>query len=135
MQMVNLYRNERCDMHTNLTVQTGQSVITNRSNYGYVLSKRHELQLITASVKLVFHTTLPYRLPTVRIESVNCSTLEAVQWVSHSSRIRHMIAACQASKERLARHVKTQLYHIHDIFSGLTNTTSTEAWIFDRRVV
>ena len=102
-----------------LIVQAGQSVIINISNYGYVLSKRHELQLTTASVKLLFHTTLPYRLPTVRIEPVNCSTLEAVQLVSHCSRICHIIAAYQASKERLARHVKTLLDHIHDIFQDL----------------
>ena len=81
-----------------LTVRAGQSVIINRSNYGYVLSERHELQLTTASVKLIFHTTLPYRLPTVRIEPVNCSTLEAVQLVSHCSRIRHMCGVRDANQ-------------------------------------
>ena len=71
---------------------TGQSYI-DKHNFGYILQKEMDINLMTAEAKLVFYYELPPRVINVDMTNINCSTFE----------ITHDILTCSSLLPILVR--------------------------------
>jgi len=89
----------------------GQTTYTDDSinNYGYVMHKMHDINLVTAEAKIFFHYEIPRRPQVRETEAVNCSTIDNDGGRQRCNRIKVMVTRFQVIRNQAANHVSKQI--------------------------
>jgi len=92
-----------------------------RHNFGFVLFKRREIHLATATARLVFHLQLPGRLFPVDIGEVNCTGARSRN-VNSETTCRNLIEILNTYRDmkiKISEHLKMQLDRVYDLLVDL----------------
>jgi len=92
---------------------------TNRHNYGYVMHKMHDINLVTAETKIFFHYEIPRRPQVRETEAVNCSIIDNEGGRQRCNRIKVMITRFQVIRNQAANHVSEQLKHVYEVLTNI----------------
>jgi len=105
------------------TIGDGQMIHTddsiNRHNYGYVMHKMHDINLVTAEAKIFFHYEIPRRPQVGETEAVNCSIIDNEGGRQRCNRIKVMVTRFQLIRNQAANHVSEQLKHVYEVIMDI----------------
>jgi len=101
------------------TIGDSQTIHTNDSinihNYGYVMHKMHDINLVTAEAKIFFHYEIPRRPQVRETEAVYCSSIDNEEGRQRCNKIKVMITRFQVIQNQAANHVSEQLKHVYEV--------------------
>ena len=109
----------------------GQSpqLIIDRHNYGIVLVKKGDLQVATASAKLLFHFQLPPKVRPVE-EQINCSMYPEARDIRGCQAMRPLLRAMQSLELQASRHLEDRLNHVYDALFDFAAISTAKRGIF-----
>jgi len=100
-----------------------------RHNFGVVLTKKGEIQVATASAKLLFHYELPPKFRP-REENINCSMFSARGDSIGCHAMRPLLRAMQNLELQASKHLQNRLEHIYDALFDFADRNTAKRGIF-----